>query len=358
MNSQENMSSHYDDRSAFPYGTPKPRHALLKSFIVFTVILAFSALWCEWELISIQIFIALSYASTTYLIFYTGKASLYRKIIFITSGALFFFSIKYFSSSACLDLSCPISTSYLLPSILSNILANPMVFRFSVFAILWLLLAVFAGSLWCSWICWFGSIDEFFSSILKKPILKFDKLSEAFSETPVAVLIYSMLVALSTGTASYCLWVCPFKIFEAFLDKNHTIMVFQTISLISVGFFALVLFPLLTKKRIFCRFICPLGGLLRLTHRFHPFKVYLDKSVCGRCGKCVPKCPMLAIDKNFSVSPYCTRCLTCIFDDDDMALKTNVNIDMLIIFALSLGGIIASLYLPSNILRILALLRR
>ena len=82
------------------------------------------------------------------------------------------------------------------------------------------------------------------------------------------------------------------------------------------GLAALLLGPLLTKKRIFCSYLCPFAAWQAFWGRLNPFRVTLDPALCTGCVKCARACPMTAIScapgGRPEVSAYCNLCGECL----------------------------------------------
>ncbi|OGS50073.1 MAG: hypothetical protein A3J79_03435 [Elusimicrobia bacterium RIFOXYB2_FULL_62_6] len=78
---------------------------------------------------------------------------------------------------------------------------------------------------------------------------------------------------------------------------------------------ALVIGPLLTKKRTFCSFLCPFGAWQAFWGRLNPFRVTIEAGSCAACGVCMDACPMSAIkcgpDGKAEISAYCNLCGEC-----------------------------------------------
>ena len=62
-----------------------------------------------------------------------------------------------------------------------------------------------------------------------------------------------------------------------------------------LSFMLLVLVASIFVERPFCRYLCPVGGLLALLARFAPARVVLDARACVSCGDCASECPVDAI---------------------------------------------------------------
>ncbi len=299
----------------------------------------------------VYIFWVLFYLSLVYLIIKTGKITLYRKILFI-SITLFFLAgfkifinpAKYYSGPA-----CPLAISSTSLATIRNLIFNFPLWPYFVYAFLWLAFVLLIGRIWCSWICWFGGIDECFASISKKKLTLPQKLIDLISELPSAVLLFSLLATLSTGTAVFCLWICPLKMSVSFLPGEYIIKLLQIISFISIGIVFLIILPLLTGKRTFCRFICPLRAVLRWSSFVHPSRININLDKCTKCDLCIKACSSSAIDKEYSISPYCNFCLECLEVCKEKAIETKPHCKILISFAMLLSFLVSLLIITEII---------
>lgn len=84
----------------------------------------------------------------------------------------------------------------------------------------------------------------------------------------------------------------------------------------------LVLALELVTRRFYCRYCCPLGGLLALVGSTRRLLVQRTTAACTGCGRCDPACPMgLAPSRNESLTPYCWNCGACIDSCQHEALR-------------------------------------
>lgn len=79
--------------------------------------------------------------------------------------------------------------------------------------------------------------------------------------------------------------------------------------------FVLVLAASVVRQRFWCRYLCPLGGLLGLISRVSLFRHRLDRDACVKCGRCARVCPTgaLAAESAFQAdSAECIACMACL----------------------------------------------
>lgn len=184
-----------------------------------------------------------------------------------------------------------------------------VIFMFAV----WITAALTLGKGFCSWGCFFGGFNEFFSRLLKKP--KIRNIPGHFVYFPFAVLILFILLSLVYLAPVYCDALCPFKaVFEpARLFSGDAFLIAVSVLL----FIALaVVLPVLTGKKTLCAFSCPFGAFLSAADAVSPFEVKVDLEKCLEWGDCVKDCPMMAMTeesrKKGRASRLCSKCGKCV----------------------------------------------
>ena len=81
------------------------------------------------------------------------------------------------------------------------------------------------------------------------------------------------------------------------------------------AFFGVVLALNAIRARFWCRYLCPLGGLLGLLGKITWIRHYVDEKKCISCRRCANICPTTAIkpDQKFAASTAeCITCLKCV----------------------------------------------
>jgi ferredoxin-type protein NapH len=180
---------------------------------------------------------------------------------------------------------------------------------------LWLLATVILGKAWCSYGCFFGGLEEGFSSIANKARIR--KINPRWRLAPWAILVAIVLLSAATYEPVYCKWLCPFKAVTEFPQVRSTQTALQFGIFIALFLGLVVVLPFLTKRRTQCAFFCPFGAFQSIFSRTSIFEVRIDKEKCGAgCLLCQNNCPTLAINQDSihagKTLTSCMRCGACV----------------------------------------------
>ena len=97
---------------------------------------------------------------------------------------------------------------------------------------------------------------------------------------------------------------------------------------------AIILAFTLKDNRAFCKYLCPITAVLKITSRFAFLKIEGDRETCTQCGVCSKMCPMDInimeyVNKNERVlSTECIFCLTCTTVCPEGILEDTFKIDI------------------------------
>jgi ferredoxin-type protein NapH len=301
--------------------------AIATAFMLFILVSGES--YASWK-IALSALFALVGAGVTFIILRKGKVNHIRLGIFTLSGIAFTiaYSLGHQVHRGSILMSeqtwnatgtaiCPITIPFVIvPYALLHklIFSTTEALLFSVI-LFWLAIVLILGRGWCSWICFFGWIDQFFSSLLKKPVIKIEKPPKAMKLFPYALMLFLILASLVTLQPIFCAYMCPLRIIYDPPTVNTTIQWILALTFVTGGLIFLVIGPLLTKKRIFCSFICPLIPINSIVGQISSFKVKVDKSRCIDCGLCIKDCELCAITKESlakgGTTLECAKCGRC-----------------------------------------------
>ncbi|HUI43230.1 MAG TPA: 4Fe-4S binding protein [Terriglobia bacterium] len=185
----------------------------------------------------------------------------------------------------------------------------------AIMVALWILATVILGKAWCSYGCFFGGLDEGFSSIPKKARLR--KINPKWRLAPWAILVAIVLLAAATYEPIYCKWLCPFKAVTEFSEvrSTQTAIQFGIFNALFLGL--VVVLPYLTKRRTQCAFFCPFGAFQSIFNWTSVFDIRINKEKCATgCVLCQNHCPTMAIDPSSiaggKMLSTCMRCGACV----------------------------------------------
>ena len=322
---------------------------------------------------------ALFTAGAAYAIASTGRVSFYRRIFFSASALAFLVHFKLGLINKVLAPSCftdtpfchiamaPYFLNYLYQQYLALMSGGWKLWGPLTLGAAWLFLTIAIGRGWCSWACFYGGIDDGLSALAPRPLIKIGRWALKARDLPAALLVFMLLVSLAYMLPVYCLWLCPFKLTGAFLDQEGYLKGAQY-GLMFFALAALVLGPLLTKKRLFCSYLCPFAAWQAFWGRLNPFRISVDKENCTGCRSCAAACPMSAIscapDGKAEILAYCNLCGQCLEACPGRCHKYTVfglelpvsggifgrlvSAEYFFIFsALTLGAVFASLWVPA-----------
>lgn len=267
------------------------------------------------------------------LMVHTGKIDKYRSILFITYAVCFVLwfipnlieargSMNYTSEDIIqgkIPFCHMVTPMILIPAVLKRMIIFPgsLMEGFASIGgmlIIWLGASLALGRGFCSWGCFYGGLEDGFSRLKKKPVLK--KINPKWRYLPYAVLLGVVLTSMATLSPTYCVWLCPFKAVTEFEKVTSVLVLIQTIIFASLFVGLVIVLPLLTKKRTQCSFLCPMGAFQSFTNKIDPFEIRIDREKCSNCKVCINVCPTFSMDEaslaEGKANLSCTKCGKCI----------------------------------------------
>ncbi len=200
-------------------------------------------------------------------------------------------------------------TLYLLPTALAG-LTSPGHLVF-VAAVAWLLPAVLVGRAVCGWICPLGFLQDLLAGLGRRLGITVNPPPGdlRLRYTKYVVLLLTLVGAAALIRPWYA--VCPMHYLASQLE-NPRLGYYATLRL---GLVSLPVLASMIVPRFLCRYVCPVGVLLRIAHGWTALdrlaSVRALKPGCLGCPRCTT-CPMgLTPAEDFPSGSDCIRCGRC-----------------------------------------------
>jgi ferredoxin-type protein NapH len=268
-----------------------------------------------------------------FLMIHTGKTDRWRSILFVTYSVCFILSFitnlitargsMVLSQANMIEGLTPFCHMVIPVTLVPAALTRTIIFPGTIIGtyasiagmfVLWIGASLALGRGFCSWICFFGGMDDGFSRLFKKTRMK--NVNPKWTYLPSAVLLLIVLTSAITLAPFYCEWLCPFKTVTEFAEITSLKILIQTIIFVSLFIALVMVLPALTKRRTQCSLFCPFGAFQSLTNKINVFDVRVDPDKCIQCKKCIATCPTFSINEETiakgKTAITCMKCGKCI----------------------------------------------
>lgn len=176
--------------------------------------------------------------------------------------------------------------------------------------------ALILGPIFCSWFCPLGLVLDINDS-LRRLLIGAPRRRSHASETRFRgsrLLVLGLVLGLCATTGRL--------IFTPLSPIQMVVSVWVTGSMLAVSVVAALMVTEWFFPRLWCRRLCPLGGLYTLLGRPAILRIRIDQARAGNapCGLCTLHCPMgIRVMEDHTLrgkptidDPACTRCGSCI----------------------------------------------
>ncbi len=173
---------------------------------------------------------------------------------------------------------------------------------------------------YCGWLCPFGALQELLNRAAKLMNIRQIKVPWGLHERawPLKYVVFLGLFGLSLYSfelAEEMAEIEPFKTAIVLTFLRTWPFVLYAAILLFIGLFI---------ERFFCRYLCPLGGVLGIPGRLRMNEWLYRHKECGtQCHRCAKECMVQAIHPNGKINPNeCMQCLHCqtLYYDDQRCL--------------------------------------
>lgn len=186
-------------------------------------------------------------------------------------------------------------------------LSDPIIF------ILWGVTAVivllWGRGVFCGWLCPFGALQEIINEIARKIKIPQYDVPFALHERLWAIkyIIFLVLFGISLesmSTAEQFAEIEPFKTAITLKFDRQWWFVLYAVVLLVVNIFT---------RKVYCRYICPLGAALAIPTKLRLFDWLKRRKECGTpCQLCAVECEVQAIHPDGTINANeCHHCLDC-----------------------------------------------
>jgi len=186
-------------------------------------------------------------------------------------------------------------------------LAEPLMVIVAAYTLVSLLLI--GRGVFCGWLCPFGALQELLAQVsraLRVPQWNPPPALERrlWMGKYIAAAVVLVLVMTEIDPSGATIEIEPFKTAITSKFTRAWPYVFYAGVLLAIGLFS---------ERAYCRFLCPLGGVLAFLDRLHLLNLLKRRPECGSpCHLCERSCPVRAIVPSGKiVTSECFQCLDC-----------------------------------------------
>jgi len=193
-------------------------------------------------------------------------------------------------------------------------LAEPLIVMIVIYTVLSLVLL--GRGVFCGWLCPFGALQELLAQLSRAIGLPQWNPPESVQKYLWLGKYVSAALILGLAALGIDMWsrVAEIEPFDTAITSHFTrawLYVLYASALLMIGLFT---------ERAYCRFLCPLGGVLALAGRLHLLDLLKRRPQCGSpCHLCENSCPVKAISVTGKIrTAECFQCLDCqveYFDD-------------------------------------------
>lgn len=202
------------------------------------------------------------------------------------------------------------------------------------------LITLIFGRVYCSFLCPLGTLQD----LLIAGSQRLGRQSQHSFSRPSNVLRYTLLAltvaAIFIGSLSFISLLDPYsltgkffthflqpllvwaynlgifalKSFDIYLYPKQTASVPLSVLAVTAGFLLLILYLAITRGRLYCNTVCPVGTFLGLISRMSFFQFTLNQKACSECVRCENVCKAGCIDpQNAAIDmSRCIGCFNCL----------------------------------------------
>lgn len=208
----------------------------------------------------------------------------------------------------------PVTIFYISPIVIMMGASEGIVTGAFLLYIILFILSLFAGRIWCGWLCPMGACQELGSPLIKKTV------KEGWPNW----IKYGVTVLWIAAIARAFLTAGGMKGVDPLYGTVYGISIssVQILMMVVMIFAGIFIVAFLTGRRGFCHILCPIAGIMVAGRKIRnlagwpALQLSADADLCIDCNTCSKRCPM-GLDVHGMVregkmeSPDCILCATC-----------------------------------------------
>ena len=211
--------------------------------------------------------------------------------------------------------------------------------------VLWVVLTLLVGRIYCSVICPLGVFQDFFSHLgdvvhrktTKKKVGRFSYWNPRWSQWLRYGILGVFVVSLFVGFSLSVQWLAPYSSYGRIVtslvrplvwwvnehlanwsaEQDNYVFYHVTwggvntaLAVTAFVSASIVVGTSILGGRFYCNEICPVGAFLGLLSKKALFRIQIDEEKCVKCGLCEHKCKAMAIDSKHTYIDH-SRCVDC-----------------------------------------------
>ncbi|MDD4904495.1 MAG: 4Fe-4S binding protein [Candidatus Bipolaricaulis sp.] len=164
---------------------------------------------------------------------------------------------------------------------------------------------VLAARGFCGWFCPFGTLNDLVS-------FRKRRIRRVASYGKYAVLLGTLIGAWALADTVFCK-LCPAASIEASIP--YLVLGVARVNrpfLVHMATLGATLVGMMLVARFWCRYLCPMGGVLSLFNRVSFLHLRLERAKCTECGACAVACPMGIEPHRDHDDHNCIKCGECV----------------------------------------------
>lgn len=169
------------------------------------------------------------------------------------------------------------------------------------------------GGAFCGWVCPFGGLQDLLTAIrrrLRLPEVKVPaRVDTVLGFGRYVVLAGILYATVQTGK----MWFADYDPYRTIFSLGWLFEFNWAEAWPAYVVSLAVLVGAFFVPRLWCRYLCPLGGVISLVQRISLFRIRRNAATCIQCKKCDRACPVgIRVSQKKSVTASCISCLSCV----------------------------------------------